>query len=285
MKKLSFCFLFILITSSISYGQNESENNGPSKQEVKNYIKNEKIRVYHIRPYINYPIIVGGLIGNYFGVASLRHKHGLTYDQVKDLTPQDVNAFDRGASKQNPAVAKQAMLTSDYCLYASVLLPSFLAFDKKIRKDAYNVIIVYLTTMSIMSNAYSWGVGHINRYRPYVYNTEEDISRRTRNGSKNSFYAGHVAATATATFFIAKVYHDYNPGSKLTPFLFGAAVIPPAIVGYFRYRSGMHFPTDIIAGFTAGTAMGILIPQFHKFKKKNLSFYPAPYGVGMTARF
>jgi len=36
-----------------------------------------------------------------------------------------------------------------------------------------------------------------------------------------------------------------------------------------------HFPTDVIVGSVIGAAIGIIIPQLHKVKKKtNLSFIP-----------
>ena len=240
---------------------------------------------YRIRPLVNGVIIIGGVIADYYGVRILKAKPGAPYHTVIGLSPANVNAFDRGASRQNPAIRNSSKKTSDWLLDASIALPGFLVFDTAIRKDALNVGIVYATTMMIMANAYAWGVGHIDRYRPYVYNTRESLAFRLSQGSRNSFYAGHVAATATATFFGAKVYQDYNPKSGLVPWLYASAALPPAIVGYYRYRAGYHFPSDIIAGFAAGTTMGILIPQVHKIRNKNLSFYSTADGVGLTYHF
>jgi membrane-associated phospholipid phosphatase len=245
----------------------------------------KKGQEYRIRPLVNGAIIIGGVIADYYGVRILKAKPGAPYHTVLGISPANVNAFDRGASRQNPAVRNSSKKISDWFLDASIALPGFLLFDTAIRKDALNVGIVYATTMMIMANAYAWGVGHIDRYRPYVYNTRESLAFRLSQGSRNSFYAGHVAATATATFFGAKVYQDYNPESRLVPFLYASAVIPPAIVSYYRYRAGYHFPSDIIAGFAAGTAMGIVIPHFHKIKSDHLSFYSTSEGMGLTYNF
>lgn len=248
----------------------------------------ERKSVYRVRPVIDGAIIVGGLVSNYFGVRVLKGKKGVDYATVSQLSPADVNAFDRGAAKQDPSYADQAMKLSDITLTASFVYPAALLLDKCVRKDALKVGVVFLTTMSVMANAYSWGVGHINKYRPYVYNTNESIERRTRNGSRNSFYGGHAAAAASVSFFAAKVYHDYHPGSKLTPYLFGAALIPPAVVGYFRYKAGMHFPSDLICGSIAGAIFGVAVPQLHKCKNRNISLFPMigpGNGVAMTIDF
>ena len=55
-----------------------------------------------------------------------------------------------------------------------------------------------------------------------------------------------------------------------------AALIPPAIVGYYRYKAMRHFPTDIMVGMAVGATVGILVPHLHKTKKQdsNLSFIP-----------
>lgn len=245
----------------------------------------ERKPVYRVKPWIDVPIIVVGMVSNYYGVRILKSKEGLDSAKVAALSPDDISRFDRGAAKQDPAFAEKAMLLSDITLAGTFVFPAMLAFDREVRKDALKVGIVFLTTMSAMSNMYSWGVGHIEKYRPYVYNPDESMSRRMRNGSRNSFYGGHAAASASVSFFAAKVFHDYHPGHKLTPWLFAGALIPPAVVGYYRYKAGMHFPFDIICGIVAGAALGIIIPQLHKPRYKNISFYPfsAP-GGGLVMR-
>jgi membrane-associated phospholipid phosphatase len=248
----------------------------------------QKQNVYRVKWWIDAPIIAVGLVSNYYGVRVLKGKEGLDSASVVQLTPEDINSFDRGAAKQDPAYAEKAMKLSDITLAGTFICPALLLTDKPIRKDAVKIGIIFLTTMSAMSNLYSWGVGHIDKYRPYVYNPEESMERRTRNGSRNSFYGGHAAAAASVSFFAAKVFHDYHPGHKLTPWLFGAAIIPPLVVGYFRYKAGMHFPSDILCGIGAGAALGIVIPQLHKPRHKNISFYPfmgPNNGMAMVIKF
>ena len=77
---------------------------------------------------------------------------------------------------------------------------------------------------------------------------------------------------------MGKVYSDYHPelGNKKY-WLFSAALIPPSLVGLYRYKAMKHFPTDIIAGTIAGAATGILIPHIHKNKKKESAWAFLPY--------
>jgi membrane-associated phospholipid phosphatase len=77
---------------------------------------------------------------------------------------------------------------------------------------------------------------------------------------------------------MAKVLWDYHPewGNKRW-WLWAAAMVPPAFVGYNRYKAYKHFPTDVIFGTAVGAAVGILNPQLHKIrknKKNSLSITP-----------
>jgi len=108
----------------------------------------------------------------------------------------------------------------------------------------------------------------------------------------DSFFSGHVSLTASATFFMAKVFSDYHPqlGAKKW-LLYTAALVPPALVGYGRYRGLMHFPSDILLGFTIGATVGILVPHLHKTaKEENSSLSVIPFtgeytGLKVSLRF
>jgi len=72
------------------------------------------------------------------------------------------------------------------------------------------------------------------------------------------------------------MFSDLHPelGNKKY-WLFAAAVVPPAVVSYYRVEAGKHFYTDVILGTAMGAAAGILIPHFHKVSgKNNMSIVP-----------
>ena len=89
---------------------------------------------------------------------------------------------------------------------------------------------------------------------------------------------------------MAKVYSDYHPelGNKKW-LVYGAALVPPTLVGVYRYKALKHFPTDVITGMFVGAAVGILVPQFHKRKKRQIGvsiiYNQQAKGFAMSCRF
>lgn len=238
---------------------------------------------YKVRPITDGAITLStGIIGLIGYEYILRGKEPLDSSFVVTLSPEDVNKFDRGATQYFNNVVP----FDDIALYTTLLLPASLIADRSIRSQAGKIGLLYLETMGVMGIAYTWGVGFTNRIRPYVYNPNVQLEKKLEEGTKNSFYAGHPAAAATASFFLAKVYHDFHPDSKLTRFLWAGAVVPPATVAYLRYRNGQHFFSDILFGIPLGAFIGIIIPHLHKKKElKNLSIQPLPSGARVSLKF
>jgi membrane-associated phospholipid phosphatase len=235
---------------------------------------------YKLNKFIDGPIILGGMGASYFGLQYLRDKPHLDSTFITTLKQDDISKFDRGATRN---YNEKASISSDIALFGSIAIPFALVFDKKVNKDILTVGALYLETMTIMANAYVWGVGSTHRIRPFVYNPDVPFGEKLKRGTTNSFFAGHPATAAASTFFFAKVFNDYHPDSKLKYVFWGAAIVPPAVVAYYRYEHGQHFPTDILAGIPIGMAIGILTPHLHKVKNNsNLSLYPAPGGLGMV---
>jgi undecaprenyl-diphosphatase len=79
-----------------------------------------------------------------------------------------------------------------------------------------------------------------------------------------SFFSGHAATvgavTATATYLaFVRSPHTARPWVTL-----GVGTLLTAFVSFERVRSGEHFPTDVMAGATAGGLIGILVPHLHR---------------------
>ena len=79
---------------------------------------------------------------------------------------------------------------------------------------------------------------------------------------------------AVSTFFIAKVFSDYNPDSKAKWVYYGVASVATGYTAYLRLKGGQHFPSDILLGVAMGTFSGILVPKFHKIKNRTPGFLP-----------
>ena len=238
---------------------------------------NKAIDLYKFNYKWEVPLTATMFVGSYFGFDKLKHKDHLDLNTINNLRPDNVWFLDRCAVKQNPCFRLNAQDISDWGLNISIILPGILALDKKVRHEWLDLLFIYLETQALTNTLYSWGPTQwTRRIRPLVYYKEVSIEEKTGSGTTDSFYSGHVSNTATASFFMAKVYCDFHPElGKKKWILYGAAIIPPAFVGIMRYKALKHFPTDIFVGTLIGAGLGILIPKLHKIKKqKNISFLP-----------
>ena len=228
---------------------------------------------YELNPATDIPITVAGTGLSLYGFYLISQKSGIGEERVLSLSPDDVNAFDRAATRQFSTWADN---NSDYFLYGAIPIPIIVSLaDKNIRSDFWKVGFMFLEAMAIDGTAYTMTAGNVSRFRPLVYNSDAPLSERTRGNSRNSFMGGHPSVTATAGFFIAKVYSDYHPDSNFKYALYGLATVATAGNALLRFKAGKHFPSDLITGVTVGTLTGILVPHFHKKERnKNLSVIP-----------
>ena len=233
--------------------------------------------VYKVNPWIDGAITLAATGTNALGMRLVDQKNPLDSVEISLLDANDINAFDRSATRQDASFIHQAWKVSDFGMRGSFLLPALLMLDREIRQDWAPVLLLYLQSEAIVGNLFSWGAAiHIDRIRPLVYNPEVSYEDKTFKRNKNSFYSGHTSTSATASFFVAKVYCDYHPelGNKKY-YIYGLALIPPVFTGYFRYKGMKHFPTDVLTGLMVGAATGILVPHLHKHRKhENLTFLP-----------
>jgi membrane-associated phospholipid phosphatase len=243
---------------------------------------------YRVHYWVTGPIIGVGLTTNYLGVARIFQKPELSPSEIQALNKRTINGIDSWALRQDPSKKDAFANTSDYVLASSVVLPVFLVFDKQIRKDWLDVLLMYVETMSITPNIYEWsplGPAFQNKIRPIAYYDQLTYDQRKSANNRNSFYSGHTAVVAASSFFMAKVYIDYNPGIGNNKFLlYGAATIPPLIEGYFRVKAAAHFPSDVMVGIGVGALCGIVIPELHRFHDKNISLglYSSPAATGIA---
>ncbi|GAA3995775.1 hypothetical protein GCM10022408_02920 [Hymenobacter fastidiosus] len=227
---------------------------------------------YHTRLGVDGPIILGLGAVNGLGLYLVQQKDGATEAELAALNKNDVPKFDRFAAGN---YSTRAQTASDLLCYGSlVVAPGLLALNEPARGRYGQVLGLYLETMATTAAMFTMTVGTVYRLRPFVYGPEGG-AKRTSKITTNSFFAGHTAHTATATFFAAKVFHDFNPSSAAQPFVWGAAALVPAAVAYYRMEAGKHFLSDNIVGYAIGTTVGIVVPQLHKSgRRPGYSFSP-----------
>jgi membrane-associated phospholipid phosphatase len=246
-------------------------------------------KIYHVKVKYELPAAAAGLV--LFSTVALpaviRHA-SLTEAEVAHLDPANINWFDRPVALQHGINISKAIGTSDAILNGTLLAPALLMLDHNIRKDWLNTITLYMLTHAVNNTIFLAGVSSFRRVRPLAYNTELPMNERTGKGKTNSFYSGHVSNVTASSFFIVKIYTDHHhiKGWKRI-MLYGAASVPPALVGLSRLRAGRHFRSDVITGFLIGGTNGIMVPELHRIARhSNLSMEPfySPESMGLSVK-
>lgn len=264
MKQCITLWLSALIILNSTFAQKNTTENSESPYHT-NFVKDGAI-------------IVGGIGLTALGVHLINSKENLTAAELSTKTIDKVPFFDRG----NVGYYSLKADNDSYIPFqASFAMPVVMALINKNERQKFGqLMVLYTETMAITGAVFTMATGNVYRSRPYVYNTTNpalvtDEFKRDKN-SQRAFYAGHTAAAAAATFFMAKAFADFNPDSKARPYVWAFAAAVPAFVGYLRYKAGMHFLSDNVLGYAVGAAAGILVPQLHKIKgMRNVTISPA----------
>ena len=185
----------------------------------------------------------------------------LEYD---DILPIDYGAIRNWSTSHATA--------SDWLQRFSFVYPLTLFAFEPIRNEAPTVALLYTEVVAI--NALITNATKVlsKRSRPFVYNPDIPDEKKFTKSARKSFYSGHTSNTAALSFLTAKIYSDFFPDSKLRPYVWAFSASIPAVTGYFRYKAGKHFPTDVMIGYTLGALIGYLIPELHKIGDKNFHF-------------
>jgi membrane-associated phospholipid phosphatase len=207
------------------------------------------------------------------GYSLIKNKRNLTMTELANKKKSNLPFFDRFvAGNYSDRANKDSYILFD----GSYVIPVAAALlNGRERSKFGQIMVMYLETVGITGAMYTLTAGLVYRSRPFVYGDKAPLEKRLDKGGQRSFYGGHVATTAATTFFTAKVFQDFNPGSKFIPYLYTGAGVLTALMSYERMRAGYHFFSDCVLSGIIGTATGILIPQFHKKKEfKNVSITP-----------
>ncbi|MFI5171871.1 MAG: phosphatase PAP2 family protein, partial [Chitinophagales bacterium] len=237
--------------------------------------------------FISLPV-AGLFVGNLFIEPQV-----LLAEELDELDIKDVPWFERNIIFFDSTTAAQSALMSDYFNKASVVvgLVSVLSAYKVPKEIPVNFIL-YVEGLYISSGLTDLLKKSVGRIRPYAYNVNYSDDYRIRGGAAQSFPSGHTSSSSFNCFFAAKMIDDYliDDESKLLKTInWTVAALVPAWVGYLRMEAGVHFLTDVVAGYTIGATCGMLIPELHKLNNDTISFYPINFqeytGISCMIRF
>lgn len=250
--------------------------------------------LYRMNYAVSVPFCLVATAADVYAIPTIiKSKRKIADQELAGLNPDVLSGFDRYALTLDPSQRQTFMKASDYTLPVLIITPGLLAFDKRINKDWFRLLVMYYEVHSITFSIYnySWfGPAFQNKYRPVTYYTQLPVTDRNPGNNRNSMYSGHEATAIASTYFLVKVYSDYHPEIGNTKYLlYALATLPPLAEGYLRVRGLEHFPSDVLVGLVIGAACGVLVPEVHRFKNHkvefNLSSNPfngSGAGLGMT---
>lgn len=221
--------------------------------------------------------IAGGSAAGAIGAILVsRAPAALTPAEIDRLSRQSINTFDRGATFR---YSTNAATAGDLLVGVAATAPLALFLDSNVRRDWRTCALMYSETMALALIAPAYCKGTVERIRPFAYNPDAPVEAKTTSDARKSFFSRHTSVAFASAVFLSMVYGEYHPGSAARPYVWAGSLLAAAFVGYSRYESGEHFPTDIIAGAAAGSAAGYLIPRVHRSSGGRLSIRPACPGA------
>lgn len=188
-----------------------------------------------------------------------------TEEELLALDKNNINAFDRSATSNWSPTAHKA---SNILISTATFLPVFFLANHNTRSDVVPLVVMGVEVMLINFGTTILTKNLVNRARPLTYNPNVQLEYRTNATSRESFFSGHSSHTTAASIFMAKVITDYHPNmqKRLKIGIWATMATLPAVTSYLRVKAGKHFPTDVIAGYFVGGAIGYLVPQLHKMQ-------------------
>lgn len=86
---------------------------------------------------------------------------------------------------------------------------------------------------------------------------KDEVSRERPNGANRASYpSGHTSTAAVHSTMAAEAFAYYSGGSKLRAGLQGGSYAIAAATGWARVEAGVHYPSDVLAGFALGHMVG-----------------------------
>jgi undecaprenyl-diphosphatase len=74
----------------------------------------------------------------------------------------------------------------------------------------------------------------------------------------HSFPSGHAMLSAATFLTLAAILSSLDPRRRYKTFIFSVAILVTVTVGLTRIYLGVHWPTDVLAGWTLGAAWALL---------------------------
>lgn len=147
----------------------------------------------------------------------------------------------------------------EFWRYAVIFCSALLIFSKKIKE-----LIIFLISIPFVTYAYSYIKAIIERPRP-------DIEYRLIDIANFSFPSGHSAISIVTYGILIYFIYKLVANKPLKIILIVSLSLLIALIGFTRVWLGVHYPTDVIGGFSLGICLICILVLVYK-KLCNLRF-------------
>ncbi|UCD24099.1 MAG: phosphatase PAP2 family protein [Gemmatimonadota bacterium] len=239
---------------------------------------------YELSKYREWSLSIAGAGLLAAGLVVQGNQEPLTQDEIEELDPNDVNSFDRSATEEWSTGADMA---SDLLVLTLIASPAVMAVAESQSGGRLTLGVMYAETILLNNGVVQLLKGVTERTRPFAYNDDPEIpqEKKEQTNTRRSFPSGHTANAFAAAVFLGSTYSKLHPESSARKWIWAGSLTAATAVGYFRYKAGKHFPTDIITGAAIGAAFGYIVPKLHETGVVYVSPVEGGAALGTVLRF
>lgn len=184
-----------------------------------------------------------------------------------------LNPIDRIAVGHRSATISLASdVDAGVLLAAPFLLDSLDVYESDGTVGSYGTDVAVMVEAILVNGALNEMVkATVGRPRPWVYDRPASDGEVGRASSYTSFYSAHTSAAFAAGISYAYTYALRHPEGVGRWFVLGGVLALGSGVGALRVATSAHFPSDVLVGAAAGTAVGVIVPWLHT-KARGVNF-------------
>ena len=106
------------------------------------------------------------------------------------------------------------------------------------------IVVAAVGSGALLTSLLKWG---FDRARP-------DLVDHLTHAASSSFPSGHATQAAIAFLTLGALMARAQPDRRIKAFVLGGAILLTLLVGISRVYLGVHWPTDVLAGWCLGAA-------------------------------
>ena len=252
------------------------------------HISADNLAAFRLKPYKDTVIVLTGLSSQWEGDRLISK---VVVPEPTTLDRNNIPAFEHFACNY---YSQKMSRISDYTKNAisGMMLLTSLSLMKENRKENIQAfltdMVMYSETELVITGFTQCSKGLFKRSRPYAYNTDVSLDVRKERNASLSFWSGHASFAFASAVVTGYIFQKRHPGSRLVKPVWICGISCAAATGILRVRSGVHFPTDVLAGAAVGAFTGWFIPRLHDEKNEHLTLITeinGAQGIGILYSF